>query len=109
MKKILGFVTFAAVCWVVLWLTRERLLPTPRLPDEPPPRFRSTPPEPVAASTPDDLTAIKGIGPVYAASLVELGITTFAALSTADPEQLAADLATTVTRVSGWIDQARQR
>lgn len=110
MKKFLGFVTFVAVCWVVLWLTREHLLPTPHVPDEPPPRFRSTPPQPDAPSAAaDDLTVIKGIGPVYAASLVESGITTFAALSAADPEQLAADLATTVTRVSGWIDQARQR
>jgi predicted flap endonuclease-1-like 5' DNA nuclease len=109
MKRFIGFLAFIATCAIVLWLTRERLLPAPRVPEGPPARFRSTPPEPRPEEPqPDDLTVIKGIGPVYAASLVELGITTFGALAAADPDQLAAQLATTVTRVSGWIDQARQ-
>jgi large subunit ribosomal protein L21 len=39
------------------------------------------------AAPPDDLTAIKGIGPTFARRLQEAGITSFAALAALSPEE----------------------
>ncbi len=63
---------------------------------------------PFKAAEPDDLTAIKGIGPKYARALNEIGITTFAQLAQEDPESLAAKLgvAESVIRRQDWIGQA---
>lgn len=40
-------------------------------------------------AVPDDLTQIKGIGPVYAQRLQEAGLATYAALAAASPQQVA--------------------
>ena len=45
----------------------------------------------------DDLAAIKGIGPKYAAQLSAAGITSFAALAAADPQRLRA-----IVNAPGW-------
>ena len=42
----------------------------------------------IAAGRPDDLTQIKGIGPVFARRLNDAGITTFAQLAQATPDQV---------------------
>jgi predicted flap endonuclease-1-like 5' DNA nuclease len=59
---------------------------------------------------PDDLEKINGIGPKIAAALRDLGITTFAALATADEKQLQAALEAAGARRLGdpgfWIRQA---
>jgi predicted flap endonuclease-1-like 5' DNA nuclease len=83
------------------------MLPTPRVPAEPPPHFRNTPPPP--DSTPDDLTLIKGIGPVYANRLGDAGIDTFAGLAAADADGIASATGVAPQVASGWIEQARGR
>ena len=74
------------------------------------------PPEPGAETTPktppDDLTAIKGIGPGIVRKLDALGIKTFADLAKADPDDLASKLAlrpVTPTRMREWIAEATKR
>ncbi len=54
----------------------------------------------------DDLTSIKGIGPVYAGRLNGLGITTFAALAAADAAELAEQLDVAESQTTDWIEQA---
>lgn len=64
------------------------------------------------AAQADDLTAIRGIGPAIARKLDALGVTTFADLAAADPDDLAAKIArrpVTSNRVREWIAEAKKR
>lgn len=106
-SKIFRLAAATAVLCVIVWLTREHLLPTPHVSHEPPPHYRSTPPPP--EPEPDDLTAVKGIGPVYANKLNAVGVTTFRALAEANPQVLAEELGVAAGTVSGWIGQAQAR
>ena len=67
----------------------------------------------VAPPVPDDLTEIKGIGPAMQNKLRALGITTFADLAAAEPDQLMAQLKGSQPlsrgRVRHWTETARQR
>jgi predicted flap endonuclease-1-like 5' DNA nuclease len=59
---------------------------------------------------PDDLTVIKGIGPVYQWRLRDAGFHTYKQLATADPEQLRRMLDVKNwqrVKVGSWIEQAR--
>jgi len=62
-----------------------------------------------AEPEPDDLTEIKGVGPAYADRLHDAGVTTFAALADADPDELAAATDLSPKRVGRWIDRAGDR
>ena len=88
----------------IVWLTREHLLPTPKVSDEPPPHYRATPPP-----EPDDLTEVKGIGPVYASRLNEAGIVTFRGLAESDSAATAAAIDMPAETVAGWIEQAKAK
>ncbi len=106
-KKLIRLAATAALLATIVWLTRERLLPTPRVADDPAPHYRSTPPPPQAE--PDDLTLIKGIGPVYASRLGEAGIISFRALAETDPVTAAETVGTTEDAVIDWVAQAKNR
>lgn len=59
----------------------------------------------------DDLTTIKGIGPVAAGQLQEQGITTFAqiaALSDADIERIDEAMPFSADQIKDWRDQAKE-
>ncbi|GMQ94872.1 MAG: hypothetical protein BMS9Abin12_2387 [Acidimicrobiia bacterium] len=91
-----------------VWALRDRLLPAPEVPSEPPPRFRT-----VATSTDDqresgtdDLTAIKGIGPVTAAKLADNDIHSFKAITNMTPESLADAAGTSSEAAGAWIKSA---
>jgi len=86
-----------------VWALRDKLLPAPEMPDEPPPRFRTGGASPVV---PDDLTEVKGIGPVYAERLVDAGITTFAELANADVATVAGAAGVSESVAEGWLEQA---
>jgi predicted flap endonuclease-1-like 5' DNA nuclease len=67
---------------------------------------------PVAKPQADDLTVIRGFGPAIARKLDALGIRSFSDLAEADPEDLAAKLASrpvTVSRVQEWVTEAKKR
>lgn len=58
----------------------------------------------------DDLTEIKGIGPVFAERLHQAGITTFADVAKASADQLReVTHATSVANPDEWIAQAKTR
>lgn len=65
------------------------------------------------AKAPDDLTVIKGIGPVVQDKLRDLGIVTFHDLARADPDDLLAQLKgsqpVSLARVRAWTEAARER
>ena len=87
-----------------VWALRDKLLPAPAMPDEPPPRFRTGGADPVVAA--DDLTEVKGIGPVYAERLIDAGITTFAELTSADAAAVAEAAGVSESMAEGWLEQA---
>ncbi|MDJ0925377.1 MAG: helix-hairpin-helix domain-containing protein [Acidimicrobiia bacterium] len=106
LKRLIRFAALVTVVVTVVWLTREKMLPTPHVPHEPPPHYRSTPPP---APQPDDLTEIKGIGPVYASRLSDMGITTFRTLADANPETIATALGLSLESAADWASQAAAR
>jgi len=85
----------------VVWALRDKLLPSPQIPDGPPPRYRTP-----VAEVDVDLTSVKGIGPVYAERLNEAGIHDFAQLAAADPAAVAEAAGTSESAAEDWIDQA---
>ena len=96
----------------VIWAMRDRLvsIAAPREPE--PPRFRVVPP-PSDGDSPtddsqahDDLTAINGIGPVYAERLRRAGIDTVGALASADPGAVGDAAQVSPERATAWIEEA---
>lgn len=69
---------------------------------------RPNPIEESSAARPshDDLTAVPGIGPVYAAKLYALEITDLSTLATADAATLAASLSVSEDTIAGWQSRA---
>ncbi len=125
MKKLIRVLGVVAGVVGVVWLTRDRLLPTPKVSSEQPPPFRHhesdqpkavepadeapTPQtEPQRAGT-DDLTIIKGIGPVRSGHLAEEGIVTFADLAAADPKSLAEQFDVAEATAADWVAEAASR
>lgn len=118
MKRSLRFLSLAGAVAGAIWYARRQAEPRPSAPTGdwagrpnlqvvPGPSDTSAPAAvPEARSAWDDLTEIKGIGPKYAEQLGELGITTFAALSSADPADLAEQFGP-LAGVEDWIAQAR--
>ena len=109
MKRFIRLVWWAAIIAAIVWLLRDRLVPAPEPIADSPPHYRVAPPPhpPEPDTVDDDLEAVKGIGPVYAARLADLGISTFASLAAADAEQLAGELDVRIDQTTDWIAQAR--
>lgn len=68
------------------------------------------PPAPIEAATPDDLTALKGIGPKLSAVLNAVGVTTYAQIAAWTPDDIVwfedkLDFRGRVTREK-WVEQA---
>jgi len=105
--KLIRLLALAALAAAIVWLTREHLLPTPHVSHEPPPHYRSTPPAPSA--DPDDMTAIKGIGPVYASRLADIGVVSFHALANTDAHTIVSATGASAGAVDEWIAQAKGR
>ncbi|MEX2423992.1 MAG: helix-hairpin-helix domain-containing protein [Acidimicrobiia bacterium] len=100
--RVLGFVGGALA---ILWAMRDRLVSIAAPQDPEPPRFRVVPPSQPAAAE-DDLTAINGIGPVFAGRLRDAGITSFADITGAGPSRLAEVTGAAESRAAEWIAAA---
>lgn len=86
------------------WAMRDRFISiaVPREPE--PPAFRSQPRPPAGD---EDLTRVKGIGPVFAERLKAAGITSFAQLAATSNETLASIADVPPARVETWRKQAQ--
>ncbi len=111
MKRMCRIGGIAAVAAVVvaclLWLVKDRISGPPRIPLDEPSPFR--PPEVAGEPTTsesDDLSDVKGIGPVYRSRLADAGIVRFAHLAAADPETVAREAGVSARVAEGWIAQA---
>lgn len=94
----------------VVWMIKDRLLgpeSTPVTPEEAP-AFRVTPTRvvPTPATGGDDLSRVKGIGPVYRARLEQAGIGTFDAMIQAGTAAVAEAAGITDERAADWLAQA---
>jgi large subunit ribosomal protein L21 len=103
-----GFlITAAVVAWLYwLWQQRREVTPRPLIVTSSQPA--SLPPKKEPAPDPDDLTVIKGIGPVFATRLNKAGIFTYAQLAAQKPEKV--QFVTQVTRwdPADWIAEAKK-
>ncbi|GMR01934.1 MAG: hypothetical protein BMS9Abin20_0258 [Acidimicrobiia bacterium] len=99
-KNLIRFVGVVAGLGAAVWALRDRLLPAPEVHHEPPPRFRTV------EHANDDLTEIKGIGPVKADKLNDAGITSFAKIAASSPDELAASAGTSASVAGAWIKAA---
>jgi predicted flap endonuclease-1-like 5' DNA nuclease len=86
-----------------VWALRDRLLPAPEIPDGPPPRFRTGD---TSTAQGDDLTTVKGIGPVYAERLVEAGIASFAGIVSSDAAAVSEAAGVSESTATSWMEQA---
>ena len=107
-KNLIRFAGVVAGLAAAAWAMRDRLLPSPEIHDEPPPRFRDAPPPtPAAADDREDLTAIKGVGPVMSGRLIDAGITSVTAVAEADQAALAEAIGVTEATAARWIASAK--
>lgn len=104
-NKIGKFLGFVGGALAVIWAMRDRLVSIAAPQDPEPPRFRVVPPTP-APPAEDDLTAINGIGPVFAGRLRDAGITSFADISTAGSSRLAEVTGASESRAAEWTAAA---
>jgi len=110
MKKTFKLIGITAAACAVAWWLKDRLVPVPTTTAGPVAPFRSHDIDTDdGVETPDDLTAITGIGPVFAARLAAAGITKFADLAAAAAASVAAAVQTGEERAAGWIEQAKLR
>ncbi len=103
LAKYARWIGVAGSMGAVAWAMRDRFvsIAVPREPDRP--VFRTPPTE---VDQIDDLTAISGIGPVFARRLGEAGISSFSGLAAETDAKLAEILNIGESRTSGWREQA---
>ncbi len=89
------------------WALRDRLLPSPVVPDEDPPAFRETAPDPVAMDDHAELITLHGIGPATADRLKAAGIMNVPMLAAADAAEIAEAVGASVTTAERWIATAQ--
>ncbi|HSJ71189.1 MAG TPA: helix-hairpin-helix domain-containing protein [Acidimicrobiia bacterium] len=106
-KNLIRIAGVVAGLGAAVWAMRDRLLPAPEVPEGPPPRFREAPPRDASPADPEDLTVIKGIGPVTARKLADAGIVTFRGLSSADASTVVSAAGTNEAAAKAWIDAAK--
>lgn len=103
MARVGAVVGLVAVIAGLLWLLKDRISGPPRIPLDEPSPFRTPVPE---AARPDDLSEVKGIGPVYASRLAGAGIDGFAALAAARAKTVAQSARVSEQMAADWISQA---
>jgi len=99
-RNLLRVVGVVAGLGAAAWALRDRMLPQPEIHTEPPPKFRTS-------EGADDLTLIKGVGPVYRDRLTSAGIPSFQALSERDADDIAEIAGTSTAVAASWVKSAR--
>ncbi len=104
MLKFIRTLTTIGGVALLVWLMRDRMvnLSIRRAPS--PPEFRTSPPE--HAAPPVEVTAIVGIGPVYAERLAAAGIGSVAELVHSGAEAVAEAAGVGVVQATRWIELA---
>lgn len=90
-----------------VWALRDRLLPSPVVSDDPPPKFRESAPDPMAIDDHADLITLHGIGPATADRLKEAGIENVPMLAAADAAEIAESTGATIKTATKWIETAQ--
>lgn len=98
-KNLLRVAGVVAGLGAAAWALRDRMLPPPEVHEEPPPKFR-------AGGGVDDLTLIKGIGPVYRDRLTESGVHSFSELAEASAMDIAEAAEVSESTAQGWVQAA---
>lgn len=111
MKKILKVISVGAGIAVATWALRDRLVRIPEPVDTKHPQFRTghTPAHDAGADDGadiDDLTSIRGVGPVYARRLVESGIASFSEFFKTASGSLEEITGASSDKVNNWLEQA---
>jgi len=99
-KNLLRIAGVIAGLGAAAWALRDRMLPPPEVHDEPPPKFRT-------GTDIDDLTQIRGVGPVYRERLAEAGIQSFSDLSNRGTSEIAEIAGTSSAVAQGWVKSAQ--
>lgn len=102
MGRLLRSLLVLAGVVAVLWLVRDRFVTVWRPGLQRPAPFRVPPPDHAAPSP--ELTAIRGIGPVYAERLSLAGLTTPEDLRAAGADAVAEAAKASSERAAAWID-----
>lgn len=110
-------IMLAAIAGVVMWV-KDRVTPTNEHAAAGGPSATQADTKPAATSsaadvrrdapaptTEDDLTRLKGIGPVYQARLADQGITSFQDLAAADAASVAGAIDASVQQVEDWQER----
>lgn len=98
-KNLLRIAGVVAGLGAAAWALRDKMLPPPEVHQEPPPKFRT-------GGGADDLTAVKGIGPVYRDRLNGAGIHSFSDLAQAEATDVAEAAGVSEANAQGWVDAA---
>jgi predicted flap endonuclease-1-like 5' DNA nuclease len=99
-KNLLRVAGVLAGLGAAAWALRDQMLPPPEIHDEPPPMFRT-------GGGADDLTQIKGVGPVYRERLAEAGIHSFSDLGDRMASEIAEIAGTSSAVAQGWVKSAQ--
>jgi predicted flap endonuclease-1-like 5' DNA nuclease len=109
-SQIAGILAAIGAAVAIIWVLKDRVAaPKPvgtlepaEVPPAPPAKREAA----KATAETDDLTTVKGIGPVYRARLSAAGFTSFAALAAAKPADVAAAAEVPEARAEDWVAQA---
>lgn len=107
LTRILRAVTTVGGVALLLWLMRDRMVNLPVRRGERVPAFRSAPP--AHEPPPAEVTAIPGIGPVYAERLAAAGIHTIEELTRAGAGTVAEAAGVSVSMAGTWIERTVNR
>lgn len=105
-RRITRIVSVLGGIAAIIWAMRERFVSVAISREPTPPAFRVPEPATPIETAGSDLTAIDGIGPVYAARLTEAGYRTIPELAGADAGDVARAAQVSETRARTWIEAA---
>jgi len=97
-KNLLRVAGVVAGLGAAAWALRDKMLPPPEVQEGPPPKFRT--------GGADDLTLIKGIGPVYRDRLTDVGVHSFVDLAEASAADIAEAAGVSESIAQSWVQAA---